>query len=383
MFSAGQPPSEVHLGQLEALAAQAAIAITNARLYSASEEDRQRLRTLLDEQRRLRSHVTHLEQQVKAVGAFHEIIGDSAPMKEMLRQASLAAPGDTTILLLGETGSGKELIARYIHEHSARVRGPFVAVNCAALPDSLVESELFGYEKGAFTGALARKPGKFEVAHRGTLFLDEIGDLPLEAQAKLLRVLQDGQLQRVGATQAVQVDVRVVAATNQNLEDAVPAHRFRSDLYFRLSVFPIRIPPLRERGDDIVTLSEYFVKYFAVRLRKPVTGVAASVQRRLRDYDWPGNVRELQNVIERAVILTSGPTIELAAVALSAKSHQLRQQSPTGVVALAEAERQAILAALEAAHWRVSGSGGAAERLGLKSTTLHAKMKKLGILRPA
>jgi len=304
-------------------------------------------------------------------------------MKEMLRQASLAAPGDTTILLLGETGSGKELIARYIHEHSGRMRGPFVAVNCAALPESLVESELFGYEKGAFTGALARKPGKFEVAHRGTLFLDEIGDLPLEAQAKLLRVLQDGQLQRVGSTQSIQVDVRVVAATNQNLEEAVPAHRFRSDLYFRLSVFPIHIPPLRDRGDDIVTLAQYFVKYFAARLRKPVTGIAPSVQRRLLEYDWPGNVRELQNVVERAVILTSTPTIEPDAVALSAMPYQLRQEPASGVVALADAERRAILAALEASHWRVSGRGGAAERLGLKPTTLHAKMKKLGIRRPA
>jgi transcriptional regulator with GAF, ATPase, and Fis domain len=263
------------------------------------------------------------------------------------------------------------------------MRGPFVAVNCAALPESLVESELFGYEKGAFTGALARKPGKFEVAHRGTLFLDEIGDLPLEAQAKLLRVLQDGQLQRVGSTQSVHVDVRVVAATNQNLEEAVPAHRFRSDLYFRLSVFPIHIPPLRERGDDIVTLAEYFVKHYAARLRKPVTRIAPSVQRRLREYDWPGNVRELQNVIERAVILTSAATIEADAVSLSARSLRLRQESSTGVVALADAERRAILAALEAAYWRVSGRGGAAERLGLKSTTLHAKMKKLGIRRPA
>jgi transcriptional regulator with GAF, ATPase, and Fis domain len=383
MFSAEQPPGETHLGPLEALAAQAAIAITNARLYSASEEDRQRLKTLLDEQRRLRTHVTHLEQQVKAVGVFHEIIGESAPMKDMLRQASLAAPGDTTILLLGETGSGKELIARYIQEHSARMRGPFVAVNCAALPEALVESELFGHERGAFTGALARKPGKFELAHRGTLFLDEVGDLPLEAQAKLLRVLQDRQVQRVGSTQPVQVDVRVVAATNQNLEDAVPAHKFRSDLYFRLSVFPIRIPPLRDRGGDIVRLADYFVKYFAARLRKPVTDIAAAVQRRLQDYDWPGNVRELQNVIERAVILASGPTIELDAVALSAKAQQLRQEPAAGVVMLFETERRAILAALDLAHWRVSGRGGAAERLGLKSTTLHAKMKKLGIRRPA
>jgi formate hydrogenlyase transcriptional activator len=246
-----------------------------------------------------------------------------------------------------------------------------------------VESELFGHERGAFTGALVRKPGKFEVAHRGTLFLDEVGDLPLEAQAKLLRVLQDGQVQRVGSTQSVHVDVRVVAATNQDLESAVPAHRFRSDLYFRLSVFPIRIPPLRERGDDVLLLADYFIKYFASRLRKPVSGIAPSVRQRLLEYDWPGNVRELQNVIERAVILTSNPIIESDAISVSTKIARPRDDSSAGVVALAEAERRAILAALVVANWRVSGSGGAAERLGLKATTLHAKMKKLGIQRPA
>jgi len=388
MFSAARPPTGAHLGQLEALAAQAAIAISNARLYSTSEEDRRRLRMLLAEQRRLRDQVTHLEQQVKTAGGYKEIIGESAGMKETLRQASLAAPGDTTILLLGETGSGKELIAHYVHEHSTRRRGPFVAVNCAALPESLLESELFGHERGAFTGALARKLGKFEVAQHGTLFLDEVGDLPLEAQAKLLRVLQDGQVQRVGSTQSTQIDVRVVAATNQDLEAAVAEHRFRSDLFFRISVFPIKIPPLRDRDDDVALLARYYIDYFASRLRKSVSGMAPAVQQRLRDYDWPGNVRELQNVIERAVILTSGPTIEPDAITVSKKTpppvddHAPGNQ-PRGVVALAEAERRAILAALLAANWRVSGRGAAAERLGLKPTTLHAKMKKLGIRRPA
>jgi len=224
MFSAGHEPNDAQIGQLEALAVQAAIAITNARLYSASEEDRRRLRGLLAEQGRLRSQVTHLEQQVKIAGAFHDIVGESAGLQETLRQASLAAPGDTTVLLLGETGSGKELVARFIHDRSARPRQSFVAVNCAALPEALVESELFGHERGAFTGALARKAGKFEIANRGTLFLDEIGDLPPGAQAKLLRVLQDGEVQRVGSTQSIHVDVRVLAATNQDLEASIATH---------------------------------------------------------------------------------------------------------------------------------------------------------------
>ena len=297
LFSADRPPTDAHSGQLEALAVQAAIAITNARLYSASEEDRRRLRALLQEQRRLRSHVTHLEQQVKAAGAFHDIVGESAVLKEALHQASLSAPGDTTILLLGETGSGKELVARFIHEHSARARQPFVAVNCAALPEALVESELFGHEKGAFTGAIARKAGRFEIANHGTLFLDEIGDLPLEAQATLLRVLQDGVVQRVGSTQSMDVNVRIVAATNQDLEHAITIGRFRSDLYYRVSVFPIRIPPLRERRDDVPILAEYFTRHFASRLRKAVTGLTPEALRRLTAYDWPGNVREMQNVI--------------------------------------------------------------------------------------
>ena len=382
MFSAGQHPTDAHIGQLEALAAQAAIAIANARLYSASEEDRRKLRALVAEQGRLRTQVTHLEQQVRNAGAFHDIVGESPGLKETLRQASLAAPGDTTMLLLGETGSGKELVARFIHDHSARPRHPFVAVNCAALPEALVESELFGHEKGAFTGAISRKAGKFEIANRGTLFLDEIGDLPPGAQAKLLRVLQDGELQRVGSMQSVHVDVRIVAATNQNLEAAVADHRFRSDLYYRLSVFPIRIPPLRERGDDVVMLAEYFTRYFSGRLRRSITGVAPAALQRLRDYSWPGNVRELQNVIERAVILTSGPVLNADVIGLSPTAHQQRDDHPTPVVALAEAERRAILAGLEAAKWRVSGHGGAAERLELKATTLHAKMKKLGIHRP-
>jgi formate hydrogenlyase transcriptional activator len=382
-FDAGSPPGAADIARLEALAAQAAIAISNARLYSASEEDRRRLRSLLQEQQRLRSHVTHLEEHVKATGAFREIVGESSALKEVVTQAALAAPGDTTILLLGETGSGKELLARFIHERSSRSKGPFVPVNCAALPEALVESELFGHEKGAFTGAIARKPGKFEIAQRGTIFLDEIGDLPREAQAKLLRVLQDRQVQRVGSTHSLEVDVRVVAATNQDLERAIGTREFRQDLYYRLSVFPIRIPPLRERREDIPELARYFAMHFSTKLRKTIDRVTPAALQRLQSAEWPGNVRELQNVMERAVILTRGTAVDVDAILMVSETHPLPAVSSRGdTVTLAEAERRAILAALELTHWRVSGNGGAADVLALKPTTLHGKMKKLGIRRP-
>jgi formate hydrogenlyase transcriptional activator len=380
-FTADHPPTDRDIARLEALAAQAAIAIANARLYEASEEDRRRLQALLHEQQRLRGHVTHLEEHIRSTGAFTEIVGESASLRAVVNQAALAAPGDTTILLLGETGSGKELLARFIHQQSSRSKGPFVPVNCAALPEALVESELFGHEKGAFTGAVARKPGKFEIADKGTVLLDEIGDLPKEAQAKLLRVLQDREVQRVGSTHSIEVDVRMIAATNQDLEAGVESHSFREDLYYRLSVFPIRVPPLRERRDDVPSLAQHFATHFAMRLRRPVKGFAPEALQRLQEYDWPGNIRELQNVIERAVVLTQGALVEAEAIVLSS-SPSRRSPKPASVLTLAGAERAAIVAALEATGGRVSGSGGAAERLGLKPTTLHAKMKKLGIRRP-
>ena len=377
-FAADRPPSGIDIARFEALGAQAAIAIANARLYEGSEEDRRRLRSLLHEQTRLRGQVTHLEEHIRVTGVFREIVGESPSLQAAVGQATLAAPGDTTILLLGETGSGKELLARFIHERSGRSRGPFVPVNCAALPEALVESELFGHEKGAFTGAIGCKPGKFEIANRGTVLLDEIGDLPKEAQAKLLRVLQDRDVHRVGSTQPIAVDVRVIAATNQDLEAAVEAHSFRADLYYRLSVFPIRIPPLRERREDIPRLAQHFTAHFAARLRKRIERLAPAALRRLQEYHWPGNIRELQNVIERAVVLSQGKVVESNAIMVVTESPKRVVAKSSEALTLADAERSAIIAALDVAHWRVSGRGGAADRLGLKPTTLHAKMKKLG-----
>jgi formate hydrogenlyase transcriptional activator len=396
-FDAERPPTQTDIERLEALAAQAAIALVNARLYAASEQDRRRLRTLLEERKRLRTHVTHLEEQVKAAGSFGEIVGESDGLRALLEQSLLVAPADTTVLIVGETGTGKELLARLIHERSTRGKGPFVAVNCAALPEALVESELFGHEKGAFTGAVARQAGKFEIAHRGTLFLDEIGDLPAEAQAKLLRVLQDRQVQRIGGTRPMCVDVRVIAATNQDLADRIASGRFRSDLFYRLSVFPLRLPALRERPDDIQRLAIHFVRQFASKLRKPARHLSDQAIERLRAYDWPGNIRELQNVVERAVILSRGPVLDADAVHIaaiprcSARQPQAVDPAPQPaprdpsrdehLVTLAEAERRAIVSALDETHWRISGAGGAAALLNLKPTTLHAKMKKLGIRR--
>jgi formate hydrogenlyase transcriptional activator len=394
-FTADAPPAPVDLMRLNAVAAQAAIGIKNARLFEAVEQDRVRLRSLLEERRQLRSEVQQLRHEVRAASACSGVIGHSRALRTVLGQVDVVAPADSTVLLLGETGTGKELIARAIHGRSRRAANPFVALNCAALPESLVESELFGHEKGAFTGALGRKAGRFELADRGTLLLDEIADLPAQAQAKLLRVLQEREVLRVGGTRPVPVNVRLVAATNQDLDTCLAEGRFRMDLFYRLSVFPIQIPPLRERLDDVPPLAEHFARRFAEQLHKPVTGVAPDALERLMAYDWPGNVRELQNIVERAVILARSSLITADLVTLPDPVHRsstlmsmtaertpLHAEDSFDVVSFSEAERRAILRALECTAWRISGPGGAAELLGLKPTTLHAKMKKLGIHRP-
>jgi len=382
-FTSDHPPGARDVARFEALAAQAAIAIANAQLYEGSERDRRRLTALLDERRGLRRRVTHLEEEVRAASPPGTIVGDHAAWRDVVRLTGLVAAGDTTVLLLGETGTGKDLLARRIHDQSPRAAGPFVAVNCAALPEALVESELFGHEKGAFTNAIARKLGKFELADGGTLFLDEIGDLPAAAQAKLLRVLQDSKVERVGATAPVVVNVRVIAATNQNLEAAISAKTYRADLYFRLSVFPITLPTLPERRSDIPLLARHFLRVFGRTLHRPARDLTDEAMHKLLEYRWPGNVRELQNVMERAVILSTEELVPVEAIWIPEAAPTPDRPQADAMSTLVEAERYAILAALEATAWRISGAGGAADRLDMKPTTLHAKMKKLGIRRPA
>ncbi len=389
-FTPDSPPAPADLARLRAVAAQAAIGIRNARLYQSVEEERLRLRRLLQERRQLRGELGHLRDEVREARSFTSIVGDSSALRAVLSQVDVVAPADSTVLIAGETGTGKELIARAIHDGSRRAGSAFVAVNCAALPEALIESELFGHEKGAFTGALSRKPGKFELADRGTLFLDEVGDLPPEAQAKLLRVLQEREVQRVGGMRPVPVNVRLIAATNQDLEALMHAGRFRADLFYRLSVFPIALPPLRDRAEDIPALVDHFARRFADRLRKPPPRITADAMHQLMTYDWPGNVRELQNIVERAVILARGPVIGREAIPVRPGPRPVPAPAENGsrpadggaILPFSEAERRAILRALELTGWRISGSGGAAQMLGLKPTTLHAKMKKLGIHRP-
>jgi formate hydrogenlyase transcriptional activator len=402
-FGLANPPTALDLKRLEIYSAQAAIGFLNASLFQASQNDRRRLRVLLDERRALKHQLVTLRDEVRDAYSFGSIVGESAGIREALTEVERVAPADIAVLLLGETGTGKELLARALHERGSRSARPFIAVNCAALPEHLVESELFGHERGAFTGAQNRKPGRFELAHRGTLFLDEVGDLPLHAQAKLLRVVQDGEVHRVGSVQPVKVDVRLVAATNHDLAARVADRRFREDLFYRLSVFPIRIPPLRERPEDIPVLARYLALEAARRTRKPVKDIQQRVFEMLADYPWPGNVRELQNVIERAVILSADGVITADTIRLDIESVRTRSASSGGTAessggtvpsapysapkrhqqprTLAEAERIAILEALRTTEGRVSGSAGAAEVLQLRPTTLHAKMKKLGIRR--
>jgi transcriptional regulator with GAF, ATPase, and Fis domain len=395
-YTKDAPPTDDDVAQLRAIAAIAASSIRQARLLNAVEEDRQRLRRLVEERRYLKTHVGQLREEVRDWHSLESMIGQSEVFREVLTQVELVAPADSTVLLVGETGTGKERIARALHEQSRRSGRPFVAVNCAALPETLVESELFGYEKGAFTGAISRKPGKFELADLGTLFLDEIGDLPEQAQAKLLRVLQEREVQRVGGTRPVPVNVRLISATNQDLASGIRSGRFRQDLFYRLSVFPIRVPSLRERQEDIPLLVGDFIHKFADRLHKPVPKLADDVLDRLMNYDWPGNIRELQNVIERAVILARGEVIGSELIVLQSNVADAlpgatkaapdpeppRPRPTTNIIRFADAERHAIARALELALWRISGRGGAADILGLKPTTLHAKMKRLGIRRP-
>jgi len=356
----------VAVGLIEELAHKVAIAVENA----------------LDgrEVTQLSKERDYLKSEIRNERHFEAIVGESQALREVLEQVEVVAPTDSTVLILGETGTGKELIARAIHDRSGRREGTFVKVNCAAIPTGLLESELFGHEKGAFTGAIGRRTGRFEVANGGTLFLDEVGDIPLELQPKLLRVLQEQEFERVGGSKTMRVDVRVVAATNRDLAGMVKEQRFRDDLYYRLNVFPIEVPPLRERAEDIPALVRY-VHRFARRMNRHIEVIPCEALEAMERYAWPGNVRELANLIERATILSPGPTLRVPL-------GELIQDPPAepapgeGVTTLEGLERAHILSALNQVNWVVGGPRGAAARLGMNRTTLHSWMKRFGITLP-
>jgi len=326
----------------------------------------------------LQAQNRYLQEEIKLTYNFDEIVNRSIKFRKVLQNIEQVAATDATVLILGESGTGKELLARAVHNISNRSKRPLVKVNCAALPANLIESELFGHEKGAFTGALERKIGRFELADGGTIFLDEIGELPIELQAKLLRILQEGEFERLGNSRTMKVNVRVIAATNRSLEQAIEKKEFREDLYYRLNVFPIHCPPLRERTEDIPLLVKHFCQKYEVKIGKKITNIPQKVMDALMKYDWPGNIRELENIIERALILTRGNTLEYGEWVPSEKKTDKKILFTT----LEDAERQHILEALEKTGWKVSGEKGAAKILGLNATTLEARMKKLGIQRP-
>jgi len=353
---------------LEQVARQVAIAVENALEYERATEEKNR-----ETERRL-----YLEEEIRA--EFGAIVGDSPPLKTALEMASVVAPTDSSVLILGETGTGKELIARAIHNLSSRRQRVFVKLNCAAIPLGLLESELFGHEKGAFTGAIAQKVGRFEAANLGTLFLDEVGDIPLELQAKLLRVLQEQEFERLGSNRTHKVDVRIIAATHRDLPNMVKQGTFREDLYYRLRVFPIQVPALRQRTGDIPELVRHFTRIYSQRMNKGIENIPVETMDALVRYRWPGNIRELQNFIERAVILS--PHSVLRAPVAELEPFKARPESDGVISGLAEVERDHILRVLEASNWVIGGRNGAAQRLGMKRTSLVYRMQKLGINRP-
>ncbi|MGH8532543.1 MAG: sigma 54-interacting transcriptional regulator [Gammaproteobacteria bacterium] len=332
------------------------------------------------EQARLRAQNLYLREEIKSAHNFDEIVGRSAAFQSVLTNVRRVAATDASVLIRGETGTGKELIARAVHSASKRRDKPLIKINCAALPAGLVESELFGHEKGAFTGAIAKRIGRFELADGGTIFLDEIGEIPLDVQVKLLRVLQEREFDRVGGKSPIKVDVRVIAATNRDLFQAVAEKTFREDLFYRLNVFPLLIPPLRERAEDIPLLVSFLVDKYMLRIGKRVEGISAKSMQRLRSYRWPGNIRELENVIERAIILTDGPAIEIDPEMLPGSTEPVTgAASPATGASLEEVERQHIVAVLKQTSWVIEGPNGAAKILDLRPSTLRYRMKKLGV----
>jgi len=369
------------------------LSIAGSRPYSYSEQDTRFLLLAADqvalglanlllhaEVQKLKSEfgeqVVYVEDEMPREPSFEGVVGRSPALQRVLRDVEVVAPTDSGVLIQGETGTGKELIAQAIHNRSARRERPFIKVNCAAIPSGLLESELFGHEKGAFTGAIIRKPGRFELADKGTLFLDEVGDIPLDLQAKLLRVLQEHEFERLGSTRTQQVDVRVIAATHRDLKQMVEEGTFRSDLYYRLHVFPLVVPPLRERREDIPLIIRHFVDKYAQRMRRRIEIIPARTMEVLANYRWPGNVRELQNFVERAVILSPGTSLRAP---LEELKQDTTQASTTSLSTLEEMEREHVLRALRESNWVTGGPNGAAVRLGMKRTTLAYRIRKLGI----
>jgi formate hydrogenlyase transcriptional activator len=355
---------------LMGLAAQIALAVDNMTAH----EETEKLKA------RFQAETVYLQEEIKTEHNFEEIIGQSAPLREMLRKIEQVAPTDATVLICGETGTGKELLTRAVHNRSKRNNRPLVKVNCGSIPSGLVESELFGHEKGAFTGATQRRIGRFELANGGTIFLDEVTELPLDTQVKLLRVLQEGEFERVGSSQTAKVDVRVIAATNRDLKEVIGSGSFRSDLFYRLNVFPLEVPPLRYRTEDIPLLVSFFLSRLGTKLGKELRGVSQKSMARLTQYNWPGNIRELQNVIERAAVLAKGPIVQVDVSLLRADD---AVEVASVIDTLENVERNHIVRALTNTQWVIHGKKGAAEILGINPSTLRSRMEKLGIRRQA
>jgi formate hydrogenlyase transcriptional activator len=358
------------IGFLMQISNQIGIAVENALAY-------QQIRELKE---KLGQENVYLQDEIRNETNFEEIVGTSTALRRVLAKVETVAPTDSTVLIYGETGTGKELIARAIHNLSPRHANALVKLNCAAIPTGLLESELFGHEKGAFTGAISQRIGRFELANRGTVFLDEVGEIPLELQTKLLRVLQEREFERLGSTRTIRTDARLIAATNRDLAEMVEDQRFRSDLFYRLNVFPVHVPALRERQEDIPLLVRHFVQHFARRMNRVIDTIPSETMSALVRYPWPGNIRELQNLIERAVILSSGPVLRVPL-------NDLPNRAPVGSTkgrpqTLEEAERAHILAALKETKWLIAGPNGAAARLGMNRSTVQFRMKKLGIAKP-
>jgi formate hydrogenlyase transcriptional activator len=356
---------------LQQVAAQVSIAVENALAYG-------KIAQLTD---KLSREKLYLEDEIRTELNFEEIVGKSSSLRAILQQVETVAPTDSTVLIYGETGTGKELIARAIHDLSSRSKSAFVKLNCAAIPTGLLESEMFGHERGAFTGAVAQRIGRFELASRGTVFLDEIGEIPLELQPKLLRVLQEREFERLGSSRTLKSDARLIAATNRNLADMVKDQHFRADLFYRLNVFPIQLPSLRERRDDIPLLVRHFVQQFARRMNRAIDTIPSETMSVLVSYHWPGNIRELQNLMERAVILSNGPILKVPLNDLQSQQPTTTPTSSGKFETLEDVERRHILETLHATDWIVAGPNGAAQRLGLKRSTLQVRMQKMGIRR--